>query len=47
VAANARKVDGVELAIRGRTDEELAEAFIAEMQRTALVRLERTEAPLS
>ena len=40
VAANARKVDGVELAVRGETDEELAETFVAEMERCKLARIE-------
>jgi hypothetical protein len=40
VAANARKVDGVELAIQGDTDEELAATFVAEMERCNLARVE-------
>jgi len=36
VAENALKVDGVELAIRGDTDEELAATFVAEMVRSKL-----------
>jgi hypothetical protein len=40
VAANARKVDGVELAIRGDTDEELAATFVAEMERSKLARID-------
>jgi len=40
VASNARKVDGVELAIRGDTEDELAAGFVAEMERCKLVRVD-------
>jgi hypothetical protein len=40
VASNARKVDGVELAVRGETDDELAASFVAEMERCKLVRVD-------
>ena len=40
VAENALKVDGVELAIRGNTDEELAATFVAEMVRSKLAFVE-------
>jgi hypothetical protein len=40
VAENALKVDGVELAIRGDTDEELAATFVAEMVRGKLAFIE-------
>lgn len=40
VAENALKVDGVELAIRGDTDEELAATFVSEMLRSKLAFVE-------
>ncbi|MBC7977445.1 MAG: hypothetical protein H7138_20925 [Myxococcales bacterium] len=40
VASNARKMDGVELAIHGDTDDELAAFFVAEMARCKLARIE-------
>jgi hypothetical protein len=40
VAENALKVDGVELAIRGNTDEELAATFVAEMLSSKLAFVE-------
>lgn len=40
VAENALKLDGVELAIRGETDEELAATFVAEMVRGKLARID-------
>ena len=36
VVANARKFEGVELAVTGRTDDELAAALVEEMVRTGL-----------
>ena len=40
VAEDARTLDGVELAIRGDTDEELATTFVAEMVRGKLARID-------
>lgn len=40
VASNARKMDGVEFAIRGETEDELAAGFVAEMERCKLARIE-------
>lgn len=40
MAENALKVNGVELAIRGDTDEELAATFVAEMVRSKLAFVE-------
>ena len=38
VVANVRKVEEVELAVKGGTDEELAASLVAEMLRTGLTR---------
>ena len=40
VAANARKFEAVELVIQGETEDELAAAFVAEMERCKLARVE-------
>jgi hypothetical protein len=38
VAANALKFEGVELAVQGETDDELAASLVDEMVRTGLTR---------
>lgn len=40
VAENARKVDGVDLAIQGETADELAATFVAEIVRGKLARVD-------